>query len=1275
MKRLANSLLSIVCLACFSAHAQLRFTKEVANIAALKQLNVNDINKTALVKDYATVGDGGGGVFEFDATSTAVPDSGMRIQPNTGSGLWIRQVDGREYMARWWGPTKTNITLQSAMNWVSSNGWGRVIADGGVWIVKSDDATRLLMQTGVTLSTADDSRIECAPNPTNNWILIDFPLDVTDCGVGPARLVGWNLLPPGGDTNKSGLIFSLQDTVNVTIGGVQASNWYTRYADVGSGNVNLQLFDENWERSIKALGAKCDGVTDDTRAVQDSVYYAERYTGVVDYPLGTNITLQTSVWVTNGVPITIRGHDSKIHVYYSQPGDVTNARYSGAFIFGSASDNCIVDGLHFKNISTSAQPGGYFDYREEVTTSGTYIPIIINLATNTVIKNNTFDCPTGRGIWSSGSYTDIHNNKFLNGSGISFGVGQPHNWLFFENTVPLGADQIYLSPIGCKVNDNYFTGSNAWKHIVFFSSANKFSFSRNKMIDIWTPIGAVTCYSGDLGVTDSRGTNVYEYSGSISDNTITGTFGSEGAIRVTLITPTNYIWAIDPSFNPDNMYSTVIAENNHINGVGDGYQLVKAKGTRIIGGDCRITGTSLRLYGDCDGIEVNGGYFKTDGLDSQAVVLGTAFLAPSNFRNVKFRNSTFVVGPAAEYWMRDISNFIDSFLVENCDIHFLGAAGSGDAPRVFQFTVSPTNYIKFVETRFHLTNSMSLRALGTLSGTNSDFVLIGCQTIPLSSTAVLRGPTINGGRVELRGNTFGAVEIVGADMATVTDNQLTYPDGLPPLSISGSTRVASISVNRIKHNNTISAVAVTVSATNSTFANNIVTGFSGGDIVTASLGKMYVHNNIILNSGAGSVFPTASGTGQISDDIYERPLHVDSGADPRRMLEFRRTGTVGILGINPNDGDAFFESWATITNSVNGHRFWVHHNNTPTNQFFQTLAITQGRVSLGTSTNFVELMMPLMPNALLRTDSSGIVNTTLFGAGLTWDGTTLGSTGGGGGTNQTPWFQDIDGNQKYLTNAAGITLRSTTASAVTVITSNTVAAATFGIDAIGDATVNTRSGGQLNFQEGGLIKAYMNTAGFHAVGVRDIGNSVEPWNQLWLTTVGIDMAGIIVRPGTGDPEGVVSASPGSVFLRTNGVAGTAMYVKQSGTTNMSDWAMVPIQDVWVLSCSDLTSVVTAGTGKAYFRAPFPMTLVSVRAYLFTAQSTGSLITLDLNETGSSMLGTKITIDNAEEDSRTAAAAATITDTTIADGAKLTVDIDGVGDGTARGLIIELITHR
>jgi hypothetical protein len=112
-----------------------------------------------------------------------------------------------------------------------------------------------------------------------------------------------------------------------------------------------------------------------------------------------------------------------------------------------------------------------------------------------------------------------------------------------------------------------------------------------------------------------------------------------------------------------------------------------------------------------------------------------------------------------------------------------------------------------------------------------------------------------------------------------------------------------------------------------------------------------------------------------------------------------------------------------------------------------------------------------------------------------------------------------------------------------------------------------------------------------------------------------------------------------------------------------------------LAASDETTALTTGTAKVTFRMPHAMTLTSVRASLTTAQASGSIFTVDINQGGSSVLGTKLTIDNTEKTSTTAATAATITTSALTDDAEITIDIDQIGDGTAKGLKITLIGTR
>lgn len=118
-----------------------------------------------------------------------------------------------------------------------------------------------------------------------------------------------------------------------------------------------------------------------------------------------------------------------------------------------------------------------------------------------------------------------------------------------------------------------------------------------------------------------------------------------------------------------------------------------------------------------------------------------------------------------------------------------------------------------------------------------------------------------------------------------------------------------------------------------------------------------------------------------------------------------------------------------------------------------------------------------------------------------------------------------------------------------------------------------------------------------------------------------------------------------------------------------------LNDALIIACSDEATPLTTGTAKVTFRMPYAMTLTAVRANLKVTQSSGSIFTVDINDGGTTILSTKLTIDNGEKTSTTAATAAVISDTALADDAEITVDIDQIGDGTAKGLKIALIGYR
>ena len=113
----------------------------------------------------------------------------------------------------------------------------------------------------------------------------------------------------------------------------------------------------------------------------------------------------------------------------------------------------------------------------------------------------------------------------------------------------------------------------------------------------------------------------------------------------------------------------------------------------------------------------------------------------------------------------------------------------------------------------------------------------------------------------------------------------------------------------------------------------------------------------------------------------------------------------------------------------------------------------------------------------------------------------------------------------------------------------------------------------------------------------------------------------------------------------------------------------------IIACSDETTALTTGTAKSTWRMPYAFTLTAVRASVTTAP-VGSVLTVDINEAGSTILSTKITIDASEKTSTTASTPPVISDTSLADDAQMTIDIDGVGSSTAgAGLKCTLIGNK
>ena len=146
---------------------------------------------------------------------------------------------------------------------------------------------------------------------------------------------------------------------------------------------------------------------------------------------------------------------------------------------------------------------------------------------------------------------------------------------------------------------------------------------------------------------------------------------------------------------------------------------------------------------------------------------------------------------------------------------------------------------------------------------------------------------------------------------------------------------------------------------------------------------------------------------------------------------------------------------------------------------------------------------------------------------------------------------------------------------------------------------------------------------------------------------------------------------GQYYLpNADGTAGQV--VRTDGAGNLSFQSLpAEIQ----AAASDEITALTVGTGKTTFRLPYGMTLTGVRASLTTAQTSGTIFTVDIIYNGVSVLSTKLTIDNTEKTSTTAAIPAVITTSALADDGEIRIDITQIGDSTAKGLKVTLLGTR
>jgi len=135
----------------------------------------------------------------------------------------------------------------------------------------------------------------------------------------------------------------------------------------------------------------------------------------------------------------------------------------------------------------------------------------------------------------------------------------------------------------------------------------------------------------------------------------------------------------------------------------------------------------------------------------------------------------------------------------------------------------------------------------------------------------------------------------------------------------------------------------------------------------------------------------------------------------------------------------------------------------------------------------------------------------------------------------------------------------------------------------------------------------------------------------------------------------------------------------SGETTGLEWATPSAHPAFtqsfIIAASDESTALTTGNSKISFRMPYAFTLTAGAGGITASCNqapTGAILTVDVNEAGSTILSTKLTIAIGSTTS-VGGTAPVINDVNLAANALMTIDIDQIGSTNAgTGLKITLI---
>lgn len=422
--------------------------------------------------------------------------------------------------------------------------------------------------------------------------------------------------------------------------------------------------------------------------------------------------------------------------------------------------------------------------------------------------------------------------------------------------------------------------------------------------------------------------------------------------------------------------------------------------------------------------------------------------------------------------------------------------------------------------------------------------------------------------------------------------------------------------------------------------------FTGTGVVASGTGAT---KTITINAGSGTGDLIAANN--LSD--------VASAATSRTNLGLgtlaTQNGTFSGTSSGTNTGDQDLSAYVTLTGSqtltnktLTAPTLTAPALGTPASGNFSSGTFTWPTFNQSTTGSAATLTTPRAINGTNFDGSAAITVTAAAGTltGSTLNATVTASSLTSVGTISTGVWQGTIIGPAYLGTGTSITTKYLRGDGTWQTISGGGDALTSGNLSQFAATTSAQLAGVISDEtgSGALVFAISPTLVTPAIGTPSSGTLTS--------CTGLPVSTGISGLGTGIATALAvnTGSAGAPVL-FNGALGTP------STGTISTGVVVP----WEIqiACSDETTALTAGTGKVTFRMPWAATLASVIATVTTAP-TGSTLVVDINETGSTILSTKLSIDASEKTSTTAATAAVISDTALANDAEITIDIDSVG---------------